>query len=374
MKPAQARKLIGDLLDWTDEEATQEFHWLDLMARYKFDHYQGYGPGRRFYVTLLRWLTQFEQQDRRTAYQLLRNHLIFIGQSEMHHLVGLSGPIILREMRRHVARLLGIPTYMVDEDPDAQRRLCLLQERTLYVGVSDGARIDVFRRYNEGTINNEQVVPMAEISSSKWKSLHKKLADRLSSKGHGEAAAEFEWVCLIDDFTGSARSSIWYDDAGSKWDGKVGKFVVSNVERNIHKLASKACIHVHHYLASAAAKKTIEQRVKAIGSEYVDLQFCSTFAYVLPESIRLQESKDVELLSLLKRHYDPRIENTHVGEDIWMGYKQCGLPLVLEHNTPNNSVAILWARSPDARSSLTDASKTTMSPLFPRRQRHLDVR
>src|SRR5574340_1041904 len=114
MKSAQARKLIGDLLDWSDDVATQEFHWLDLMARYKFDHYQGYGPGRRFYVTLLRWLTQFEPQDRGTAYRLLRNNLIFIGQAEMHHLVGLSGPMILRQMRCHVARLLGIPTYVVD--------------------------------------------------------------------------------------------------------------------------------------------------------------------------------------------------------------------------------------------------------------------
>lgn len=374
MKPAQARKLIGEILDWSDEVATQEFHWLDLMATYKFDHYQGYGPGRRFYVTLLRWLTQFEQPDRGTAYRLLRNHLVFVGQPEMNHLVGLSGPMIQRKMRCHVAKLLGIPTYQVDEEPEAQRRLSLLQERTLYVGVSDGARIDVFRRYNEGTINNEQVVPMAEISDTKWKSLHKKLADRLSSKGHGEAAAEFEWVCLIDDFTGSARSSLWYDEAASRWDGKIGKFVMSNVERNIHKLAPNACIHVHHYLASAAAKETIEERLKGIHSKYSELQFCSTFAYVLPESVRLQSSDDAELLSLLERHYDKDIENTHLGNDVWMGYKQCGLPLVLEHNTPNNSIAVLWARSPNAHPSSTGSSKITMSPLFPRRQRHLDVR
>lgn len=88
----------------------------------------------------------------------------------MLHLVGLSGPAIGRAMRRHVADLLQIPAYRVDEEVVAQRRLKLLQARTLYVGVSDGARIDVFRRYNEGAISNEQVVPMAEISVAKWKS------------------------------------------------------------------------------------------------------------------------------------------------------------------------------------------------------------
>ena len=99
MKSTQARKLIGDLLNWSDDVATQEFHWLDMMAKYKFDHYQGYGPGRRFYITLLRWLTQFAAEDRQTAYRLLRNHLIYVSQSEMHHLVGLSGPSILRVNR-----------------------------------------------------------------------------------------------------------------------------------------------------------------------------------------------------------------------------------------------------------------------------------
>ncbi len=45
----------------------------------------------------------------------------------------------------------------------------------VFVGVSDGARIDVFRRYNEGTVNNEQVVAMIEISELKQEGLQEKL-------------------------------------------------------------------------------------------------------------------------------------------------------------------------------------------------------
>lgn len=366
MKPAQARNLIGNLLGWTDPQATQEFHWLDLMARYKFDRYQGYGPGRRFYVSLLRWITQFEPAERATAYRLLRERLVFISQEEMHHLVGLAGPSIEREMRRHVATLLGVPVYQVDEDEQARTRLRLLQARTLYVGVSDGARIDVFRRFNEGTISNEQVVPMAEISAMKWESLHKKLKSRLEAKKL-EGETQFEWVCLMDDFTGSAFSSIRKEDTG-EWDGKVGKFVNDNERRELHKLAKDACVQVHHYLATRTAKETIEERCGEIGQDFTQLKFRSTFGYVLPASIKIQESGDTELLNLLQRHYDPNIQTEHTGEGIALGYRQGGLPLVLEHNTPNNSVAVLWARSPVE----LEAGAPFMSPLFPRRQRHLD--
>jgi hypothetical protein len=367
MKPVQARKLIGDLLGWSDAVATREFHWLDLMARYKFDHYQGYGPGRRFYVTLLRWLNQFAAADRQAAYRLLREHIVYVGQAEMHHLVGLSGSLIEREMRRHVARLLDLPVYKVDEDPAGRRRLLLLQERTLYVGVSDGARIDVFRRFNEGVISNEQVVPMAEISKAKWASLHRKLAERLAARDLRDEPAQFEWVCLIDDFTGSATSSIRLEADGS-WDGKVGKFVKDHQDRDENKLALGACIHVHHYLASTRAEEKIGEMCAAIGAAYTGLVFRSTFGHVLSPSIVLDQSGDAELLDLLKRHYDPKIETKHTGEGIAMGYKHGGLPLVLEHNTPNNSVAVLWARSPH------DAEGPRMSPLFPRRQRHSDER
>ena len=167
MKETLAKRLVADLMDWTVERATSEFAWLDLMVNYKFDSYQQYGPGHRFYVHLLRWLSQYGKVDRGRIWELLRERLIYISQDEMHHLVSLTGPVVEREMRAAVAKQLNLPVYRVDDDPEASRRLAEIQCRTLYVGVSDGARIDVFRRYNEGTVNNEQVVAMIEISSLK---------------------------------------------------------------------------------------------------------------------------------------------------------------------------------------------------------------
>jgi hypothetical protein len=93
---------------------------------------------------------------------------------------------------------------------------------------------------------------------------------------------------------------------------------------------------------------------------------------VLPEDVVIASANLPDLAALLEERYDPGIETSHTGKDIALGYKKCGLPLVLDHNTPNNSVATLWARS-DPKAANHDPYKH-MSPLFPRRQRHSDVR
>lgn len=369
MKSSQARKLIGNVMGWSDEEATREFQWLDLMAQYKFDHYQGYGPGRRFFLTLLRWLTQFGPQDRRTAYGLLRDRLVFVSQTEMHHLVGRSGPIIWREMRRHVATLCGVAVHEVDLDAAAQRRMQLLQERTLYVGVSDGARIDVFRRFNEGTINNEQVVQTGEFSDRKWEDLHAHLKKRLDARGFVTEAAQFEWVCLIDDFSASATSSLSYDDEKREWKGKVIRFLNGPPKTSQQALLDDSVIEIHHYLGTEVARQRLTDACPSLTSAYPNLKPLVTFAHVLPVSVMLQNSGDPGLLELLNRHFDESCGDDIVGYQIALGYKNGGLPLVLDHNTPNNSVALLWASS---RKDST--SQTPVSPLFPRRKRHMEIR
>lgn len=372
MKETLAKRLVADLMSWTVERATNEFAWLDLMVNYKFDNYQQYGPGRRFYVHLLRWLSQYPKADRECMWNLLRGQLIYISQDEMHHLVSLTGPVIEREMRAAVARQLKLPVYRVDDDPEACRRLAEMQCRTLFVGVSDGARIDVFRRYNEGTVNNEQVVAMIEISELKQQGLKEKLQKRLDAI-KSTAPATFEWVCLIDDFTASGTTSI-RDEGNGKWGGKVQRFI-EEVNSTINKaplISDDAHIQVHHYLASKAASIKVADLLSRFQAQSSGLSFIPSFSYVLPENVVIAPVSHPELAALLERTYDPGIETSHTGKEIALGYKKCGLSLVLDHNTPNNSVATLWARS-DSKAANHVLHKH-MSPLFPRRQRHSDVR
>ena len=368
MKHDTAFKFIGEQLDWTDADFAKEFRELQLMIDHKYDGYQGFQPGTRFHVNLLNWLSQFATMaERKTAYRFVKERLAYVSQREMHHLVSLMMPMIERNAHHRVAREMQVPLYRTYIDKDASARVTQLLRRTLYVGLSDGARIDVFRRYNEGKVSNEQVVAFSEITTAKWEDLQKELRKSLRAMGvsqeAGEACATFEAICLVDDFSGSGSSLLRYDtDKG--WGGKIKKFYDSNIDRFDRFLARECTLHIHHHLASAKASTQIMRDLKAFAAEFTLFQYGTSFSYVLPPEVVIDDQcMDTALTSLIRNHYDPDIEDEHTDKNIWYGYKQCGLPLVLEHNTPNNSVALLWADSkPEA--------KPKMKSLFARRKRH----
>ncbi len=72
------------------------------------------------------------------------------------------------------------------------------------------------------------------------------------------------------------------------------------------------------------------------------------------------------------RHYNSSIQDEHTVkggvERLDFGYGGCALPLVLDHNTPNNSVALLWAEC-EAREK-EGLKEPEMRALFRRRVRH----
>jgi hypothetical protein len=367
VKHELAFRLIGDQLEWSDADFAREFRELQLMISYKYDAYQGFQPGTRFHVALLNWLSQFtDLEERRTAYKFAKNQLIFISQREIHHLVGLMMPEIEREARLLVAEQMNVPLYQTYIDENLKLRLEQFQRRSLFVGLSDGARIDVFRRYNEGRVSNEQVVAFSEISDDKWNSLHKELCKDCCKKSWGEECNLFEAVCLVDDFSGSGSSLLRFDEDEQKWKGKIAKFHKANVGR-IGKLLTQSChVHIHHYLASHKAKEQIEKDLAKFALDHTEFKYSTSFSYVLSPHIVITDGFDDPFLAVIKSRYDKSIEDEHTKTDIWFGYKQCGLPLVLEHNTPNNSIALLWATT--TKEDLPADKR--MKPLFARRKRH----
>lgn len=366
MKQELALRLLDKLMGWGLTKANEEFKWLRLLVDYKYDHYQEYSPGARFLINLINWLKQFEKSDREVAYRFIRERIIFISQREMHHLVSLTMSFFETEARRLVAKELNLQIYETWTDSCAVRKMQLLKLRTLYVALSDGAHIDVFRRENEGSVSNEQVVPLAEISHSKWKNLAEKLEKRLIKEGFHTEKPLFERVCLIDDFTGSGSTLVRLENEA--WDGKVPKFC-QQCQSDIlnHYINNKCNIHIHHYLASSKAEETIHRELESYAKTSDNFSFLTSFSYVLPSNIIVNDNVEEKLVRWIKEYYDNSIETTHTKEDIWYGYKQCGLPLVLDHNTPNNSIALLWAKSKDE-----SESPAKMRPLFHRKERHVD--
>lgn len=381
MNEILALKTLNRIMGWDDNKATEEFKWLRFFSKYKYDSYRDFLAGARFIESLAIWLQQFESVDRREAYNYIKENLVYISTAEMLRLIDKLYPEIIQELLVDaVCVSLDIPKYRLWANEIAINELKWQNRKTLYMGLSDGAKIDDLRRANEGLILNEQVVGGYQIDSGKWKSLVKDLRNDLAAIKPGNGAGDgFKRIVLIDDFTASGTSLIRRDPDSNKWAGKLKRFYESL--ENAKKDLTPECIlvdsdwklYVHHYVSTQAAKQTIEEKysdaVKEMSGWNKECYF--SMSLYLSEEISLNPKGVNPFVDICKKYYNATIEkNRHAGQsgnpDMTFGYGQCALPLVLEHNTPNNSLPLLWAETDS-----TDGSHA-VRPLFRRRERHAD--
>ena len=368
-------KILGQIMAWDDERARQEFRWLRLIARLKYDGYRDFQAGMRFIESLATWLQQFKLSERETAYHFVRKTLVYVGSSEMQRLVEQFYPQTVHErLIRTVSRDRGIPTYRVLAD--AHCEVERLRRQTLFMGLSDGARIDILRQSNVGRLNNEQFVVATQVDKEKWQDLLSNLRGDLRNP-----QARFRLVYLIDDFAGSGTSFFRYDKEKKEWKGKLVRFresieaaLAAIRDDGIFEPSWELCIH--YYLASTQAKRDIDRRLEEapdfLRTDGWAKATHASFGMVLPATFPLSAVSDDAFLKLTRTYYDPIIQTKHTdigGElHLGLGFGGCALPLVLEHNTPNNSVALLWAETDGGDQNGETAH--AMRPLFRRRQRH----
>src|ERR1035441_9665711 len=107
-------RVLGQVLNWSDDRAREEFARLSILARYKYDSYRDFVAGARFIEKLADWLQQFAVSDRDAAYQFVVDHLIYLAPAEINHLVELAFPERLQPaIRTATASDLGIQPYQV---------------------------------------------------------------------------------------------------------------------------------------------------------------------------------------------------------------------------------------------------------------------
>ncbi len=370
-------RILGQIMSWDDERARKEFDWLRLMARLKYDGYRDFQAGMRFIESLATWLQQFGASEREIAYALVRRTLVYIGPSEMQRLVEQFYPKTVRDRLIHaVAAEHRLPPFRVLADPAARAAAERLRRQTLIMGLSDGARTDTIRHVNAGLLSNEQLVQSTQLDKDKWKDLLDNLREDLN-----DAEARFRIVYLVDDFAGTGTSFLRWDDKKAKWKGKLQRFRESMLsaasalgDDSLFEAQWELCIH--HYVASAAAAEAIDERLdlaaEALAGEGWATALHASFGTILPKDLPLDEARYAAFVALTQTYYDPAIETRHTAvggvKHLGLGYGGCALPLVLDHNTPNNAVALLWAETDGAK---TDSIVTpAMRPLFRRRQRH----
>lgn len=376
MKERLAFRVLSDLMKWSDEEAQVEFAWLRLMSRLKYDSYQGYLAGVRFIESLTTWLQQFAADERRLAYELVRTRLVYVSTPEIRHLVERFYP---REVEprlvQETARLRDIKPYRVFADEDATALLKKLRRKTLFIGLSDGARMDMFRRANSRIISNEQTVLAPLIDHDKWDDLRKEL--RKETLLAEETDPKFNYVYLIDDLTASGTTLIRFKEAEKKWKGKLVRFrdaiwKARDALKSDFPIADDCTVCVHHYVATQAALDSaaaLDQQARdSFGADKWFKQVELSAGWILDDAAKVSAPEDDGLIRLTDKYYDPVLETRHVEEsgikNMRLGYKECALTLVLEHNTPNNSLSLLWAETEGSNGA------HRMRALFRRRDRH----
>ena len=358
-------------MGWDDAQATQEYSWLQLMSSVKYDDYSDFRAGSRFLESLVTWLRQFPETDRSSAYSFVKDRLVYISEAEMQRLIEMFLPeIVTPYLRKRAAVELNIQPYQVWGDPKGMQEFNRLLRRCLFIGLSDGSRVDILRRSNSGRLVQDQVVPILDIGHEKWFDLREKLQNEQGDQ------VRFEDVYLIDDFTASGTTFVRLVDG--EWKGKLKKFndIVCNARaelKDAFPIAENCTLHIHHHVSAHQAHLALNDRVRSAFSKWKNSSFSEfviTEGMLLPRDLKMTPTTDANMLSLCDKYYDDQLYQRlkkHCDEagqnHMRHGYACCALPLVFEHNTPNNTISLVWAET-------NGQCGHAMRPLFRRRDRH----
>lgn len=365
MRDQNAQQLLARVMGWEDQSQVEQYiPRLQLLADFKYDHYQRFGPGRRFIESLALWLLQFDLPDRQRALDFVADKLIFLSDRELSHLVESAyQDVIVQERMRLVSEESGVPLHRVAMISQSQR-FKELELKSLYLGLSDGARTNELRRAANGRISNEQIWQAYELGPEKSRDMVESLESSLEKQKLTSSKAKFTVVWLLDDFSGSGNTYIRYE--GGKFKGKIKKIY--------EQLSAGGMVDTDYYEVFLLLYCATRQAVDHI--EYWSERFTSERGYKplqlrvlcpIEREIAIDSARDPDLHSLLAKDslVDMKVADKHfkVGgtTDPRYGFAGCALPVVLSHNTPNNSLYILWG--PEGCSFVG---------LFPRITRHKD--
>lgn len=373
MKPALAERLLVRVLDWDEQQIAQELSWLKDIARHKYDDYQPFSPGIRFIESLARWLDQFDKAHRQAAYDFIRDRLVYFSLDEIRHLVEMAYPDHVRPYLLQQAAIdLGVNRWHVSRLAQSTA-FKIRQRQCLFLGLSDGARIDVFRRANP-ELNHEQLWQTHEVATDRAEKLLKTLTEhigKMRSAGSDGASIcpnagveKFKTIVLLDDFSASGRS--YYMPESNGVSGKIAQFHkrITNAADPISKLVDSGQVEliILLYIATEQARDHLERHSKELWSGFT--ASCRVeVVQPVAAAIRVSAATDAAFAEVIDRYYDHSVFDEHMERggtaDAKYGFAAGSVPVVLHHNAPNNSIALLWSYD-----------DTSVRGLFPRIRRH----
>ena len=382
-----ASLLLSSVMGWDYVGLNSERPELEFMGSMKYDAYDRFMPGTRFMSSLVQWLNQFDEEDRKTVLDFVKKKLVFVSSTQMNYLVDLLydskiRPILLRKATENAQ----MPSYMLC-NKKVQKQFDIEKRSSLVVGLSDGAHTDILRR--SAGFNNEQVLTNYYPDEKKLKDM---LDDvRNDKKIKGIEKPYFRNIFLIDDFTASGKSFVRYDDNAKKFKGKLAKIIdqlrAENKERTDEEIAAGEKEEMHlSYLLDAnqpevhidilfciATKKAVRNIRNGLDDfllkrGYDKIKYHIHVVQELDDSLSKEITEDPNLMKVLEKphylHQNLKDDTAYKVGSVtrpYLGFDECALPVVLSHNTPNNSLPILWQD--------TDNDQE-FKGLFPRISRH----
>src|SRR5262249_23832374 len=128
--------------------------------------------------------------------------------------------LIVQERIRLIAEESNTPLHQVGRIL-RNKRFEELRLRSLYLGLSDGARTSELRRVSEAEISNEQIWQAYELGAEKAEDMVSELRAALTKGNFPVTNAKFNLVWLLDDFSGSGNTYIRFENGVYK--GKIKK-------------------------------------------------------------------------------------------------------------------------------------------------------
>lgn len=372
-----ANQLLASIMKWDAPTLASERAALEFMGSMKYDAYDRYMPGMRFMSSLVQWLNDIKEEDRDEAYKFIKEKLVFISSMQMNYLVDLLYDSKIRPILLDMSTVeTGMPSYKCSSKI-VRTRFEIEKRSALVIGLSDGAHTDILRR--SAGFNNEQVLTNYYPDGKKLKDMLDEL--RKDQKLKGIENPFFRRIFLIDDFTASGKSFIRFDESDGEYHGKLKRIIDElcikgyvEKEQKIEHLSyllnpeQKIQIDILFCIATEKArtniKSSLDDYLKSVNWQN-KVEFNIHIVQILENKLSIDIKTDKDLVKLLKKdeHFVEECvisKSYKVGknDNPWLGFDECALPVVLAHNTPNNSLPIIWQ----------DAER--FHGLFPRISRH----
>ncbi len=358
--------ILAEVMQWSETEDLVYRPHFQTMATYKYDDYQQYFPGMRFIESLALWLNQFKSKDeRKIAIDFIKDRLVYISNREINRIVyTLYEDYIKSILINKVAQNTNQPNYLVTRITNSTD-FKVLRRQCLFLGFSDGAKTEIFRRANP-ELSHEQIYQSYELSAERAHKMQEELIEDLRKilgrePNHNEA--KFRVIFLMDDFTASGKSYIREEEGTNKVKGKVVNIYKQLTGDSLNIIDKEGFeINLMFYLCTKQASDHISNLINKIPECNIQIHPIYQFS----DDIKVSDEDEIHKLCSDDDYYDKDIlEDTHTkkgGSNVKFGFGNCQLPIILNHNTPNNSLSLLWA--------YLESDKFV--GLFPRIARHKD--